>query len=132
MLVAAVSSEELALMKISAALAVASCALAISVNAAKADPIPYVVTIEQVGSNIVATGGGDFDLTGLTLLSHSGTQTAGAVKPSAPGAGIALSTSPPPLDVYSGISGPTNQYLWHRIYLRQFSRLSRPEHPTQH
>src|SRR5262245_6598679 len=27
---------------------------------------PYVVTIEQVGANVVVTGSGEFDLTGLT------------------------------------------------------------------
>jgi hypothetical protein len=32
---------------------------------------PYIVTIEQVGANVVATGSGEFDLTGLTAFASS-------------------------------------------------------------
>ena len=34
-----------------------------------ANASPYVVTLEEVGSNVVATGSGAFDATGLTLSS---------------------------------------------------------------
>jgi hypothetical protein len=44
-------------------------AVTCSVNASECDP--YVVTIDQVGPNVVATGSGEFDLDGLTSLSGS-------------------------------------------------------------
>ena len=67
--------------------------------------------IEQVGSNVVATGSGAFDLTGLALRA-TGTFEAG-ITPSTPGAGIGLSATPNFPNtfsdfVYSGISGPTS------------------------
>jgi hypothetical protein len=44
-------------------------AVTCSVNASECDP--YVVTIDQVSPNAVATGSGKFDLDGLTPLSGS-------------------------------------------------------------
>ena len=45
---------------------IAACALLGSTVAA--DAVPYIVTLEEIGSNVVATGKGDIDLTGLILL----------------------------------------------------------------
>ena len=45
----------------------AACALLIG-GAAAANANPYVVTLEQVGPNVVATGSGAFDLTGLNFI----------------------------------------------------------------
>jgi hypothetical protein len=88
--------------KLSAALA---CTLFLlgGATAARADLVPYVVTIEQVGSNVVATGTGEFDLTGLTRFA-GGFFSAG-ITPSTPGAGIGLSATST-ADVYRGTSGP--------------------------
>jgi hypothetical protein len=44
----------------------------LSVRSAQADP--YVVTLEQVGSNVVASGTGAFDLSGLTFNAVGGSQ----------------------------------------------------------
>jgi hypothetical protein len=49
------------------ALAIAT-AWGLSVPSAQAVPVPYVVTLQQVGSNVVATGAGAIDLTGLSFL----------------------------------------------------------------
>jgi hypothetical protein len=65
----------------------------------------YVVTLEQVGSNVVATGSGTLDLAGLTL-SCSGCETGVSdVDPSI--GGITTGTSSP-LDIYTGFTGPTS------------------------
>jgi protein with PEP-CTERM/exosortase system signal len=64
----------------------------------------YIVTLEQVGSNVVATGTGAIDLTGLTFVSGSGASVT-FITPS----GGAIVTGPENQDdVYRGISGPTN------------------------
>jgi hypothetical protein len=65
-----------------------------------------VVTLEQVGSDVVATGSGPIDLTGLTFLARD--SASAFINPS-----IATITTGPasfvPVDVYVGtFSGPTN------------------------
>jgi PEP-CTERM motif len=65
----------------------------------------YVVDLTQQGSNVVATGSGPIDLTGLTFFSSLGA-------PSSlinPGEGFIL-TGPAPIlgDQYTGITGPTS------------------------
>jgi hypothetical protein len=62
-----------------------------------------VVTIQQVGANVVATGSGEFDLSGLTLLQLP----VGFVAGVRPGVAI-LQLSSGALDPYSGASGPTS------------------------
>jgi hypothetical protein len=37
-----------------------------TVGVTQAKAVPYVVTLQEVGSNVVATGSGEFNLTGLT------------------------------------------------------------------
>jgi hypothetical protein len=62
----------------------------------------YVVTLQEVGSDVVATGSGPIDLTGLTLLGSGLT-----VSQVAPPIGLILTG--PFLDmafIYHGISGP--------------------------
>jgi hypothetical protein len=44
----------------------------LSVRPAQAVPVPYVVTLQQVGSKVVATGSGALDLTGLTFFGNGG------------------------------------------------------------
>jgi hypothetical protein len=65
----------------------------------------YVVTLEQLGSNVVATGSGAIDLTGLTFLGSSGvasfmTPAIGLIHT---GPIIATAAS-----AYSGLTGPTS------------------------
>jgi hypothetical protein len=65
----------------------------------------YLVTLEQVGSNVVATGSGPINLTGLTF-NFIATTTPGV-------AAVAgqIQTGPfsgPPLDFYSGFTGPAS------------------------
>jgi len=63
----------------------------------------YMVTLEQVGANVVATGSGPIDLTGLTLLA---TGVAGAeIEPSS---AIIQNgpTSIDSVDFYTGLTGP--------------------------
>jgi hypothetical protein len=93
-----------AIMKSKLRVALAGALLIGATAAANANA--YVVTLQQVGSNVVATGTGEFDLTGLTLFAH-GTFIAG-IMPSTPGAGIGLSAATPAAltDVYRGTSGP--------------------------
>jgi len=64
----------------------------------------YVVTLEQVGSDVVASGSGPIDLTGLSyaFASYSGSSYVWAA-----GAQI-VTGSNNNTDIYSGISGPTN------------------------
>ena len=59
---------------------------------------PYIVTLEEVGSNVVATGSGQIDLTGLHIFaSFSG--GVGNIDPSFGGAGVGVGN----LDVYAGV-----------------------------
>ena len=46
---------------------IAACAALIGAGAV-ANASPYLITVEQVGTNVVATGSGQIDLDGLTLL----------------------------------------------------------------
>jgi VPDSG-CTERM motif len=67
----------------------------------------YIVTLQQVGSNVVATGSGALDLTGLTLNSSGG----GAAPELHPSLFGSIQTGPTPfaiVSVYSGVSGPTS------------------------
>ena len=80
---------------------IAACALFGATAAANASP--YVVTIQQVGSDVVATGSGNIDLTGLTSPQSF---TFAAVIEASTGL-IDLSTGA--ADLFNGtISGPTN------------------------
>jgi len=75
----------------------------LSVRPAQANS--YVVTLEQVGSNVVATGSGPIDLTGL-----SGTGFGMARAAVQPNVGV-ISTGPTSFsneDEYNGFSGPTS------------------------
>jgi PEP-CTERM motif-containing protein len=66
----------------------------------------YVVDLTQQGSNVVATGSGPIDLTGLTRLGGILSE-APRLSPSAPSV-ITGPTSGPLLDGYTGVSGPAN------------------------
>ena len=65
----------------------------------------YIVTVQQVGSNVVATGSGTLDLTGLTFVERVNSSS-GDIHPS-----IALLYTGPtisgPVDFYFGLTGPT-------------------------
>ena len=58
---------------------------------------PYVVDLYQSGANVVASGSGEIDLTGLTRQSPSSTG----------GAGILPSTA----IIYLGLAGPADNYV---------------------
>ena len=75
----------------------------LSVRSAQADP--YVVTLQQVGSNVVATGSGAIDLTGLTFDFTSA--TVAGIFPSMGFISVGPTTVPS-TDQYSGITGPTS------------------------
>jgi hypothetical protein len=63
----------------------------------------YTVTLHQAGSNVVATGSGAINLTGLTF---SSTQSgAPFINPSFPGIRVGAGA---PCDVWDGIAGPTS------------------------
>jgi len=64
----------------------------------------YMVTLEQVGSNVVATGSGPIDLTGLTFVLT--TRAFSAISPG--GGDIVTGTFAAFIDQYTGFSGPTN------------------------
>jgi hypothetical protein len=67
----------------------------------------YMVTLQQVGSNVVATGSGPIDLTGLTFSSSG----AGAAPELHPSLIASIQTGPTPfaiVSVYMGVSGPTS------------------------
>ena len=73
----------------------------LSVQPARAN---YIVTLEQVGSNVVATGTGAIDLTGLSLLG-----TTSALDPFInPHVGFILTGASGIQDGYSGVNGPAN------------------------
>lgn len=65
----------------------------------------YVVTLEQVGSNVVATGSGPLDLTGLIFLSTGSVMS--RINPSAGNIVIGPTTGPAG-DIYFGVQGPTS------------------------
>jgi hypothetical protein len=65
----------------------------------------YIVTLAEQGANVVATGSGSFNLTGLTM-SNSGVSIISAIIPN----NGAINTGPISgvlEDVYSGFTGPT-------------------------
>jgi hypothetical protein len=70
-----------------------------------ANASPFVLTIGQVGSNVVVTGSGEFDLAGLTAEGGTSTVVGGLVNPmlgwveTGPAAGF---------DFYVGMSGPSS------------------------
>jgi hypothetical protein len=77
-------------------------------SASPAQATPYVVTLDQVGSNVVETGSGAIDLHGLTfLVTNPVMPTYDIITPLAASLGIGP-TGMPNQDLYSGISGPTN------------------------
>jgi hypothetical protein len=65
----------------------------------------YIVTLEQVGSNVVATGSGTIDLAGLRFRT-----TGGDVAVIAPSVGgmVTGPASPDPTALYTGFTGPTS------------------------
>jgi hypothetical protein len=62
----------------------------------------FIVTLDQVGSNVVATGSGAIDLTGLTFILH-----ASSLAGINPGVG-AISLAAGNTDGYGGFSGPSS------------------------
>jgi hypothetical protein len=86
-----------------ATLAIAiTCGL--SVRPAQAD---YIVTLLQVGPNVVATGSGTIDWTGLTLQSSSATGPAANIQPQV-AVIVTGQRANPKVDIYTGFTGPTN------------------------
>ena len=67
----------------------------------------YIVTLKQVGSDVVATGSGAVDLTGLTLR-VSGTLAPGVITANIGIIQIGGSLDNPFIDQYTGITGPTS------------------------
>ena len=65
----------------------------------------FTITLQQVGSNVVATGSGAFNLTGLTF-SGSGPAAESGIIPSL--GFIAINAGSVDADVYVGFTGPTS------------------------
>ena len=65
----------------------------------------YIVTLQEVGPNVVATGSGAFDLAGLTFGTHLGLHLNTSINPQAATIRTGLFSS---LDTYSGASGPVS------------------------
>jgi hypothetical protein len=85
-------------------LATLAIVIALGLSIGPAQAVPYVVTLQQVGSNIVATGNGAIDLTGLSFAVDG---AGGSVM--FPSAASILTGSPEPDTLYRGlISGPTS------------------------
>jgi hypothetical protein len=74
-------------------------------RAAQATPTPYIVKLMQQGSNVVATGSGEFNLTGLTYL-RAVPLGIPAVLPADGYVGTGLEGSI--LSAYQGVSGPAS------------------------
>ena len=66
----------------------------------------FTMTLEQVGSNVVATGSGAINLTGLTFVQTAG--PLGAVIGANLGLIETVQTSGAIVDIYSGFTGPTS------------------------
>jgi hypothetical protein len=98
--------EEAQQMKNTLALSAAAVALLIGWGL-PAQAASYVVTLTQVGSDAVATGSGEIDLTGLSFIAGSHSER-GAIVPSIGD----MITGPAPftsVDLYTvGITGPAN------------------------
>ena len=86
---------------VAAALAIV-IASGLSVRSAQAG---YIVTLEQVGPNVVATGSGAFDLTGLFFFFN-----ASILSQIGPPAALIYTgpTTVQPVTLYNGLSGPTS------------------------
>jgi len=80
-------------------------ALGLGFAAAPKANAAFIVTTEQVGSNVVATGSGSIDLAGLTFLSTGSTTS--AVLPSWGDVGVGP-TAYNPQDNYGGFSGQSS------------------------
>ena len=63
----------------------------------------YIVTLQEVGSDVVATGSGPIDLTGLTFFIPNGAPAAVVPDRGEIFTGPAVST---PVDTYTGLTGP--------------------------
>jgi len=73
----------------------------------------YTVTLQQVGFDVVATGSGAIDLTGLTSLSQSGSLDPYVIPhsvllPTHGIIGISMGPTSSSVDTYSGPAGPTS------------------------
>ena len=64
----------------------------------------FTVNVDEVGPNVVATGSGTIDLTGLNLISPA--PASSIVVPSL--GIIILGTSPGTVDAYTGVTGPSS------------------------
>ncbi len=67
----------------------------------------FVVTLEQIGPNVVATGSGSINPTGLTLTISGGVSKTPGMNPGT-GNVVLGPLSGGSIDLYSGITGPTN------------------------
>jgi hypothetical protein len=65
----------------------------------------YIATLDEIGGNVVGTGSGSFDLTELTFEANVSDSAAAVIFPTI---ALLFLGSGGPLDIYSGISGPTN------------------------
>jgi len=79
----------------------------------------YIVTLDQVGSDVVATGSGAIDLAGLTFRFHA---IAGGPPEIAPfDAMITFAQHLANVDVYRGFTGPTTFGLGHGVVANTFT-----------
>jgi hypothetical protein len=91
-----------------AALAAFSVPFVVGGQAQALAPPGATIDITQVGANVVATGSGVIDLSGLTLAGGGPWPFAGELFPSLGVAVVGLGGAGVNIDTYSGASGPAN------------------------
>ena len=83
---------------------VLSIAITLALSVRPAQAVPYVLTLQQVGSKVVATGSGALDLTGLTLFPGGATAGGGDMIPAD---STIMTGAAGNIDIYQGtFSGP--------------------------
>lgn len=82
----------------------AALAVCVLLAPSAANATPYVVKLKQQGNNVIATGGGSIDLTGLTYQ-NSFSDSGASLWPSD---GFINLGSPSSDNLYFGLTGPTN------------------------
>ena len=68
----------------------------------------YIVTLQEVGPNVVATGTGAFDLTGLALEFTNDPSAGAQISPSTAQMVMGSTSVDVPVDDYQGLVGPLN------------------------
>jgi hypothetical protein len=82
--------------------------LALSMGAASQAEAAFLITLTQVGNDLSENSSGAFDLTDLKVFGNANPGFSPVVIPSEAETFVGAGTSPAPLTLYSGLSGPSN------------------------